>query len=686
MNEKIYVEKVLAGDLQAFEPIIEKYKNSVYRVGYWLSGSQALAEKVTNKCFVKVFGNLSNYQEKEHFSFWLYQEILPLLKELPILEDGKGFGNWLSDNPHYIQLQEEILSIRKETRVPLLFSYLLIELTDERKAVLSENSVREFTGYLLEAKKIIRQNFVSENEKPTDSCLGAEELIAYQEEILGSPEKIRMDDHLEFCPVCRGLLQHLEREEGMLQHVLQAPALEDDFNVKVLAQLTPYTVKTPKQRTMAYQLGVIGVMIAVIVGGFVVLPTVIPWTKMVSNYLIYGSFYNVWAEGTYTAEDNDITVEITGVDVDPLHMVVHYEVSSEVKESGAGGVDRFTVYAVDEDGKTYPMEAASAKDSLVEKTGASQEQERLADTNFYVRAMNETALPDNFTLIIRYHMLNSRGGDWEIEVPIEYDKAMEDIEVLELNEILVVDEKIELEILSIEKGKYGSRLKYDVRLKEEEIERIETNLKRTNQKYDEQFFMSYHDVYASVVLVNNQNEYLIPIGYPSINNMSSLYQIDFSNVYADQDLKGIKGVATGDEKLFAEIKAIYYHEPGFYSLTVPLEETTEKPLNIDLDGYTLDELSVKRKEGEPTNVLITGQRTQNYKSRNFHWEFFDDNGQRMNVYNIPDYDWFDRQEVNRKVELINVEVDPEESQLMIQATQISNDYFFEKKEHRIPLN
>lgn len=153
MDEKIYVKRVLAGDLEAFDPIIETYKNSVYRVGYWLSGSQALAEKVTNKCFVKVFGNLSNYQEKDLFSFWLYQEVLPLLKDLPILEDGKGFGNWLSDNPHYIRLQEEILSIRKETRVPLLYSYLLIKLTDERKAVLSENSVREFTGYLLEAKK-----------------------------------------------------------------------------------------------------------------------------------------------------------------------------------------------------------------------------------------------------------------------------------------------------------------------------------------------------------------------------------------------------------------------------------------------------------------------------------------------------------------------------------------------------
>lgn len=684
MDEKIYIEKVLAGDLEAFDPIIEKYKNSVYRVGYWLLGSLELAEEFTNKSFVKVFENLSSYDEKELFSFWLYQEVIPLLKELPILEDGNDIENWLSDKPHYMHLQEEILSLRKETRVPLLYYYLLIELTDEQKSALSDNSLGEFTGYLLKAKNIIRQNFVSRSDKPTEACFSVEDLVAYQGEVLESPKKMRMNDHLEFCPVCRDLLHLIVKEEGMLQQVLQAPSLDTDFNVKVLEQLTPYTVKRPKQRSMAYQFGVIGVMIALIVGGFVVLPTIIPWTKMASNYFMYGSFYNVWAEGTYTAEDNNITVEITGIDVDPLNMVVHYEVSSKDKETGAGGVDRFTIYAVDEDGKTYPMEAASPQDSLMGETGASQES--LVDTNFYVRALNETALPDNFTLIIRFHMLKSRGGDWEIEVPIEYDKAMGEVEVLELNEIIVVDDKIELEILSIEKGKYGSRLKYDVRLKEEEIKRIETNLKRTNQKYDEQFFMSYHDVFASLVLVNNEDEYLIPIGYPSLNNMSSISQIDFSNVYADQDLMGIKGVGTGDEELFAEIKAIYYHEPGFYSLTVPLEETMKQPLDIDLDGYTLDELSVKKQEGKPTNVLITGQRTQDYKSRNFHWEFFDDDGQRMNVYNMPDYDWFDRQKVNSQIELINVDIDADESQLMIQATQISNDYFFEKNEHKIPLN
>lgn len=684
MDEKIYIEKVLAGDLEAFDSIIEKYKNSVYRVGYWLSGSLELAEEFTNKSFVKVFGNLSSYEEKELFSFWLYQEVLPLLKELPILEDGNSMGTWLSDNPHFMQLQEDVLSLPKETRVPLLFYYLLIELTDEQKAALSDNSLGEFTGYLLEAKKIIRQNFVSRSDKPSEACLSVEELVDYQGELLNSPEKMRMDDHLEFCPICRDLLHRIEREEGMLQQVLQAPSLGIDFNVKVLEQLTPYTVKRPKQRTMAYQFGVIGVMIAVIVGGFVVLPTIIPWTKMASNYFMYGSFYNVWAEGTYTAEDKDITVEITGIDVDPLNMVVHYEVLNKDKETGAGGVDRFTVYAVDEDGKKYPMEAASPQDGLLGETGASQES--LVDANFYVRALNETALPENFTLIIRFHMLKSRGGDWEIEVPIVYDKAMGEVEVLELNEIIVVDDKIELEILSIEKGKYGSRLKYDVRLKEEEIKRIETNLKRTNQKYDEQFFMSYHDVFASVVLVNNEDEYIVPIGYPSLNNFSSLYQIDFSNLYADQDLMELKGEVTADDELFAEIKAIYYHEPGFYSLTVPLEETMKQPLDIDLDGYTLDELSVKKQEGEPTNVLITGQRTQDNKSRTFHWEFFDDNGQRMSVFNTPNYDWYDRQKVNSQIELINVDIDADESQLMIQATQISNDYFFEKKEHRIPLN
>ncbi|TYS70925.1 hypothetical protein FZC76_03255 [Sutcliffiella horikoshii] len=684
MDELAYVKKVRAGELQAFEPIIEKYKNSIYRLACWWTGSQELAERVTNDCFLKVYNLLSTYQEKELFSFWLYQEVLPLLKELPVLEDGETVGNFLSHNPHDIQLHEEVLSLRKECRVPLLLSYLLIELNDEQKAFLSENSLIDYNGFLLEAKIKIRHNSVTLSEKSTEACLEKEELMHYQVENLGSLEKNRMDDHLEFCPECRDLLQFLMREESMLQHVLQAPSLDGDFNVRVLKQLTPYTSKTPKQRTWAYQFGVIGVMIAVFVGGFVVLPTIIPWTKMVSNYLNYGSFYNVWAEGTYTATDNDITVEITAIEVDPLHMVVNYEVSSEDKAWGAGGVDRFTVHAVDEEGKTYPMEAASPKDSLMEMNRPFQES--LPDSMFYVRALNEKALPEKFTLFIKYHLLNGWGGDWEIEVPIEYDKAMEEVEVLELNKILIVDEKIEVEVLTLEKGKYGSRLKYDVRLKEEEIKRIETNLKRTNQKYDQHYFMSYHDVFASVLLVNNEDKYLVPIGYPSFNNESAPFQLEFSNLYADRDFMELKGEADVGEKLSAEIRAIYYHEPGFYSLTVPLEETTKQPLNIDLDGYTMDELSVKRQEGGPTNVLLSGERTQHDKIRSFHWEFFDENGQSLSVYNTAEYGWYDRENMVSRIELINVDVDAEESQLLIQATQISNDYLFKEKEHRIPLD
>ncbi|WP_404449580.1 hypothetical protein LG307_07890 [Sutcliffiella horikoshii] len=685
MDEKSYVEKVLAGDLQAFESIIDKYKNSVYRMACWLSGREELAEKLTNDFFVMLYEHLSNYQDNELFSFWLYQELFFFLKELPESGNEEGFVfRSLYNHSHHIQMQEDVLSLSKETRIPLLTSYLLIDLNETQKAVISDNSFEEYHAYLLEAKKRIRQSFIVQSVNNTEACLRVEELIDYHGEKLETPEKIRMGDHLEFCPDCRDLLQLLEREEGILQHVLLAPSLNGNFKVRVLEQLTPYKVKKPKQRTMAYQFGVIGVMIAVIVGGIVVVPTVLPWAKMASNYLIHGSFYNVWAEGTYTAKDNDITLEITGLDVDRLHMVVHYDVSSKEMGVGAGGVDRFTVYAKDENGKTHAMEAASAKDNLMENNKDFEDSEEGA--SFYVRALNEDALPDKFTLFFQFHMLNSRGGDWKVEIPIEYDKAMEEVEVVELNEILVIEDKIEVEILNLEKGKYGSRLNYDVRLKEEEMERIETNLKRTNQKFDQHYFMSYHDVFASVQLVNNEEDYLVPIGYPSSNNVGPLYQIDFSNLYADQDFMEPKGIATADEALFAEIKAIFYYEPGFYSLTIPLEETAKQPLDIDLDGYTLDELSVKRQEGEPTNVVLSGKRTQDYKVRTFHWEFFDENGQRLNVYNTPDFDWYDRQSVNSEFELINVEVDSDETQLMIQATQISNDYIFDPKEHRIPLD
>lgn len=688
MDEK-YISSILEGNTLAFEPIIEKYKNRVYWFAFWLLGDFVEAEKMTQECFLDIYGKLETYQDTELFTVWFYREILKQLKGNSIKADGHASmeEELFNHHPNHEKVKESLLSLPRKTRFILLLNYLFSELENRQAADILEMGIEDYEESLLSAKKTLHLSILGTQDfEPKTDCLEKEELIRY---FNGGwdQQKETVEDHLEFCPVCRSALEEIEQEERVLKSVLQLPELDSEFNEKVLKQLTPFSKSRSNRRSWKYQLGVVSGMVALLIAGFVVIPVISPWTKVVTNYIYHGTFYNVWADGTYKVTSNDINVEITSVDVDPLHILVQYEVSSDLKDIDyLGENDLFSVHAMDDEGNTYPME--SAKPVLIgEMLSSSKVPESSNDRRIYVKSLNEEDLPDKFNLHFHFQRIKGWGGDWKIVVPIQYEKVVQDVEVVELNEVKVIDDKIEVEMLSLEKGKYGSRLKYDVRLKEGEIERIEANLKKTDQEYDRHFLMGHHEVSAGVVLVNNEEEYLVPINYPSMNNImqKAPFQIDFSQLYTDKNYMEVKGEESSGGNYSAEIRTANYHEPGFYSMTVPLEKSTEESLDIDLDGYTLNKLSVTRKEGLTTNVLLTGKKTQTQKVRHFFWVFSDEKGQRLDIYSRNSFDFFDQEE-SHELEMINVNVKSDVTHLMIQATQISNDYFFKEKEYRFLLN
>lgn len=686
ISEEKTIDAVLAGNTLAFEPVIEKYKNSVYAIALRLCKNSEQAESITKESLLHVYENLGSYQESESFSFWFYKEISIKLKELKETPENQDYyKEGMFNKAFYGKMEESVLSLPWQNKFSLLFSYLSIELDDTQIALMLEMNLEEYRTSIQTARDRLQKNILEMPERELrQDCLDIEELVGFHR---GDYVRKRADieDHLEFCPGCREVLDVLKREEKVLKQVLRLPQLNTEFNENVLKQLPPYATKIVKKRTWKYQLGIIGVIVAMIMMGTIVLPIIIPWTQMVGNYVNHGSFYNVWAEGTYTSTDNEITVEITAVDVDPLHILVHYEATSDSKDIDyLGGNDLFSVHALDEEGNSYPLE--SAQPVLVGEGYPNIVAESKGVRSFYVKALNEGVLPDEFHLNFNFQRIKGWGGDWKIEVPIQYEKVVEDVEIIDLDNVTVIDDKIEVTLLTLEKGKYGSRLKYDVKLKEEEMKRIETNLKKTDQKYDSHFSQSYYDVFAGVVLVNNDEEYLAPIAYPSMNEMMDKrpFQIDFSKLYTDKEYMELKGEATEDGKYSAEIRTVNYTEPGFYSMTIPLEETKEEAMNIDLDGYTLNNLTVKKNEKLPTKVIITGDRTRHDKVRTFDWLFTDEDGQRLDVHNRYRYEGFYNGN-NLGLEMINVDVDNEITHMMIHAIAISNDYLFGEKVYRIPL-
>ena len=61
-----------AGDLKAFESLVRGYQGDVYRFVLHLTGQPAMAEDITQDCFVRAYRFLKRYRGESRFSTWLF--------------------------------------------------------------------------------------------------------------------------------------------------------------------------------------------------------------------------------------------------------------------------------------------------------------------------------------------------------------------------------------------------------------------------------------------------------------------------------------------------------------------------------------------------------------------------------------------------------------------------------------
>lgn len=117
-----YVEARLAklsrnGDRQAFEELVDMYKDKIYHLGYRMLGNSGEAEDVVQDTFLRVYTNLDRYDENQKFSTWIYRIatnlcIDRLRKRKPSysldaeMPDGEG-ADWYSMLPADQETPEE---------------------------------------------------------------------------------------------------------------------------------------------------------------------------------------------------------------------------------------------------------------------------------------------------------------------------------------------------------------------------------------------------------------------------------------------------------------------------------------------------------------------------------------------------------------------------------------------------
>ena len=135
--------RVLKGDLDAYEAIIQDHQASVFNVCYRILGNRQEAEDLTQEAFIRAYQKLSRYDPSRPFGPWMrtlaanlcYNHIKKARLERVPLEDEK---DQLKDNPS--NDPENLLELSQEHRV---LYQALWKLPDNQRIALE---LRHFQG------------------------------------------------------------------------------------------------------------------------------------------------------------------------------------------------------------------------------------------------------------------------------------------------------------------------------------------------------------------------------------------------------------------------------------------------------------------------------------------------------------------------------------------------------------
>lgn len=72
-EERSLIERVKAGEHDAFEAIFRRYVSQVYRQAFRLIGNEAEAEEVVQDVFLAIYKNVKTFRGDSAFSTWLYR-------------------------------------------------------------------------------------------------------------------------------------------------------------------------------------------------------------------------------------------------------------------------------------------------------------------------------------------------------------------------------------------------------------------------------------------------------------------------------------------------------------------------------------------------------------------------------------------------------------------------------------
>jgi RNA polymerase sigma factor (sigma-70 family) len=68
-----YIEQVIAGNINAFTYIVDRYKDNAYNLAFRICCNHEEAEEIAQDSFLKAYRALNGFKKKSSFATWLYR-------------------------------------------------------------------------------------------------------------------------------------------------------------------------------------------------------------------------------------------------------------------------------------------------------------------------------------------------------------------------------------------------------------------------------------------------------------------------------------------------------------------------------------------------------------------------------------------------------------------------------------
>mgnify|MGYP000940897963 CR=1 FL=1 len=72
-EETTQITRILNGDIEAFEELVEEYKHKLFSFLVKMTYSTHDAEEILQEVFIRVYNNIDKYDDRWMFSTWIYR-------------------------------------------------------------------------------------------------------------------------------------------------------------------------------------------------------------------------------------------------------------------------------------------------------------------------------------------------------------------------------------------------------------------------------------------------------------------------------------------------------------------------------------------------------------------------------------------------------------------------------------